>query len=236
MPLYRYAAPGGGGGGGGGALATPAFAPPGFSQGALEGYCLAEPPHPAPDSAPLALWARSGSGGGGGASPLFATCGNAACNASAAAAGFAPVGVMCWAGAADTPAQRACAVALPSIARSDPAFPEQTYWRGRAWAPQALLVWLGLRRYGDVPSAAAARLELAGMAGRAFLRQHDLFGQVNENLDGLTGLGSDRCARRRWGGAGFCACLPARVFLHFSPPAHLTPNPLPLSPHPSFCF
>jgi hypothetical protein len=69
----------------------------------------------------------------------------------------------------------------------------------------------------------AARLELAGMAGRAFLRQHDLFGQVNENLDGLTGLGSDRCARRRWGGAGFCACLPARVFLHVSPPR--TPHP-----------
>jgi glycogen debranching enzyme len=24
---------------------------------------------------------------------------------------------------------------LPSIARNDPAYPDQTYWRGRIWAP-----------------------------------------------------------------------------------------------------
>ena len=98
---------------------------------------------------------------------------------------------MCYAGAVDTTLQRACAVGLPSIARSDPAFEDQTYWRGRAWAPQAFLVWVGLQRYAHVPSVAARKKDLVAMASQVFLRQHGLFGQVNENLDGTTGLGSD---------------------------------------------
>ena len=36
---------------------------------------------------------------------------------------------------------------MPSIARNDPAYPEQDYWRGRIWAPMNFLVYLGLRRY-----------------------------------------------------------------------------------------
>ena len=84
------------------------------------------------------------------------------------------------------------AVPLPSIARSDAAFGEQTYWRGRAWAPQTFLTWLGLQRYSArVPAAADARRTLVAMATRVFRRQLVLFGQVNENLDGLLGLGSD---------------------------------------------
>ena len=125
------------------------------------------------------------------AAPAYATCGTAACNASAAAAGLAPVGAMCWASPAAAPADWPCAVALPSIGRSDAAFADQTYWRGRAWAPQAFLTWLGLQRYADVPSAAQARRVLVEKASRVFLRQLELFGQVNENLDGLLGLGSD---------------------------------------------
>jgi hypothetical protein len=100
-------------------------------------------------------------------------------------------GAMCWASAAATPLDWPCAIPLPSIGRSDAAFPEQTYWRGRSWAPQAFLTWLALRRYDDVASAAAARRALVDMASRAFARQVELFGQVNENLDGLLGLGSD---------------------------------------------
>ena len=182
VPLFRYVF------GGVTALATPAFAPPPpFAlTGGPEGFCFSAPQLPGPDSTPLALWAAAPP-----AAAAFVTCGNAACNASAAAAGLKPLGAMCWGGAADTPQQRACAVALPSIARADPAFGDQTYWRGRAWAPQAFLVWLGLARYSDVASMAAARGELAGMAAGLFLRQHALFGQVNENLDGVTGLGSD---------------------------------------------
>jgi hypothetical protein len=189
LPLQRWSSSSGAS-----ALVTPQHAPANSSsaswrlQAAAEAFCYAQPPPglQSRDSCALSLWLNSSSG-----FPA-ATCGTAACNASAAAAGLSlAAGSMCWAGCAESPAQRACAIALPSMARSDACFPEQTYWRGRAWAPQAFLVWLGLQRYANVPGAAAARQELASMASSAFLRQHQLFGQCNENLDGLTGLGSD---------------------------------------------
>ena len=49
--------------------------------------------------------------------PAYATCGTAACNASAAAAGLAPVGnsPMCWVSPAASPSDWPCAVALPAI-------------------------------------------------------------------------------------------------------------------------
>lgn len=185
LPLLRFV-----GEGGATALTTPFFAPVNnFTQVGVEGYCLSSPPVGRNDSTPLALW-----GGGSQPSPTppFVTCGTAACNASAAAVGLVPLGVMCYAGATETTLQRACAVALPSIGRGDPAFEDQTYWRGRAWAPQAFLVWAGLQRYAHaVPTVAERKGDLVEMATQVFLKQHELFGQVNENLDGTTGLGSD---------------------------------------------
>ena len=38
---------------------------------------------------------------------------------------------------------------VPSVIRTDPAFPGQYYWRGRIWAPYNYLLWLGLQRYAD---------------------------------------------------------------------------------------
>lgn len=40
-----------------------------------------------------------------------------------------------------------CTYAMPSIARNDPAFKDNSYWRGRIWGPMNYLVYLGLRRY-----------------------------------------------------------------------------------------
>jgi len=37
---------------------------------------------------------------------------------------------------------------LPSAARDDPAYSDNTYWRGRVWPPLNYLVWQGLRRAG----------------------------------------------------------------------------------------
>ena len=34
---------------------------------------------------------------------------------------------------------------IPAIARDDPAFQDQNYWRGRIWGPMNYLVYLGLR-------------------------------------------------------------------------------------------
>jgi hypothetical protein len=36
---------------------------------------------------------------------------------------------------------------IPSIARNDPAFPDQFYWRGSIWGPTNYLVYEGLKRY-----------------------------------------------------------------------------------------
>jgi putative isomerase len=38
---------------------------------------------------------------------------------------------------------------IPSIARDDPAFKDQNYWRGRIWGPMNYLVYLGLTNYDD---------------------------------------------------------------------------------------
>ena len=167
-------------------LATAACAPSDeFKPVRVEAACYAEADSLA--TQPIILWRSTNT-----TPATYATCGSAACNRTASAAGLRPLAEpMCFGGSVETPMDWPCAVPLPAIGRSDAAFGDQNYWRGRAWAPQAFLVWLGLQRYADVPVAVASRRTLASMASRAFMRQLDLFGQVNENLDGLLGLGSD---------------------------------------------
>ena len=47
---------------------------------------------------------------------------------------------------------------IPSIARNDPAFHDQDYWRGRIWGPMNYLVYLGLAQLpGLRPHAATSR-------------------------------------------------------------------------------
>lgn len=88
---------------------------------------------------------------------------------------------------------------LPSIARNDPAFPEQHYWRGRIWPPMNFLVYLGLRRAGLKDAQAA----LAEKSRELFLREWRRDGHVHENYSAIDGWGcpyewSDRFYH--WGG------------------------------------
>ena len=53
-------------------------------------------------------------------------------------------------------------IGLPSVSRADPAFVDNTYWRGRVWPILNWLVWLGLHRAGE--HEAAARLAEKGRA------------------------------------------------------------------------
>jgi neutral trehalase len=88
---------------------------------------------------------------------------------------------------------------LPSIARSDPAFPDQDYWRGRIWAPMNFLVYLGLRRY-DLPQA---RRDLAERSKALLLKTWLENGWVCENYCPNTGRGGDQPNSDRfyhWGG------------------------------------
>jgi hypothetical protein len=89
---------------------------------------------------------------------------------------------------------------IPSIARSDPAFPEQEYWRGRIWAPMNFLVYLGLCR---TPGFAAERRELADRSRDLLLREWRLHGHVHENYNANTGMGCDVASSDpfyHWGG------------------------------------
>lgn len=77
--------------------------------------------------------------------------------------------------------------AIPSIARDDPAFKDQDYWRGRIWGPMNYLVYLGLRNY-ELPRV---RREFAEKSYALFLKEWKEKGHVHENYNAVTGTGDD---------------------------------------------
>lgn len=88
---------------------------------------------------------------------------------------------------------------LPSIARNDPAYPEQRYWRGKVWAPMNYLVYLGLRKHG----LKDACRDLAAKSAELLLREWREHGHVHENYTCATGWGCDKPDSDRfyhWGG------------------------------------
>lgn len=76
---------------------------------------------------------------------------------------------------------------IPSIARNDPGFRDQEYWRGRIWGPMNYLVYLGLKNY-DEPDA---RRQLAVKSKALFDREWTEKGHVHENYNAVTGNGDD---------------------------------------------
>ena len=78
-------------------------------------------------------------------------------------------------------------MALISIARNDPAFHDQNYWRGRIWGPMNYLVYLGLCNYDD----SAVRRDFAKKSYDLFLKEWRDQGHVHENYNAITGTGDD---------------------------------------------
>ena len=76
---------------------------------------------------------------------------------------------------------------VPSIARDDPAFPRQRYWKGAIWPPLNFLTYLGLRRAGFAAEAA----EVARKSADLFLQEWRRQGFVSENYSAITGTGDD---------------------------------------------
>jgi hypothetical protein len=76
---------------------------------------------------------------------------------------------------------------IPSIARNDPAFQEQNYWRGRIWGPMNYLVYLGLRNYDD----SGTRRDFAHKSCQLFLKEWREKGHVHENYNAIQGTGDD---------------------------------------------
>jgi putative isomerase len=96
---------------------------------------------------------------------------------------------------------------IPSVARSDPAFHDQNYWRGRVWGPMNYLVYLGLLNY-DQP---AARRQLAQKSLALFNEEWSGKGHVHENYNAVTGAGDDVSSSDRfyhWGALlGLIDCM-----------------------------
>jgi hypothetical protein len=87
----------------------------------------------------------------------------------------------------ENPAEFGGEFVIPSIARSDPAYRDQDYWRGRIWGPMNYLVYLGLRNYNQP----GARQELADKSLNLFLKEWKKNGHVHENYNATLGEGDD---------------------------------------------
>jgi glycogen debranching enzyme len=74
---------------------------------------------------------------------------------------------------------------LPAIARNDPAFKDQEYWRGRIWGPMNYLVYEGLLNYAT-PSVVQARQQLAEKSIELFLHEWTAKGHVHENYSAVS--------------------------------------------------
>jgi glycogen debranching enzyme len=76
---------------------------------------------------------------------------------------------------------------LPSISRSDSGFKDNTYWRGRIWAPMNMLVYIGIINY-NLPNA---RKDLVEKSARLIMKSWQEERHIYENYNSVSGIGSD---------------------------------------------
>jgi hypothetical protein len=81
---------------------------------------------------------------------------------------------------------------IPAIARNDPAYHDQDYWRGRIWAPLNYLTYIALRRHRQAAGDAMEACRVLAEKGENLLMKEWLSkGHVHENFNGDTGEGCD---------------------------------------------
>ncbi|HEX4020919.1 MAG TPA: trehalase family glycosidase [Acidobacteriaceae bacterium] len=76
---------------------------------------------------------------------------------------------------------------IPSVARNNPEFSRQRYWKGAVWPPLNFLVYLGLRNYGLFSVSS----DLAQKSNAMFLNGWRTKGIICENYSAITGAGDD---------------------------------------------
>ncbi|HEX5552002.1 MAG TPA: trehalase family glycosidase [Chitinophagaceae bacterium] len=76
---------------------------------------------------------------------------------------------------------------MPSTPRNDPAFNDNSYWRGRIWGPMNFLVYLGMRNY----NLKAAREDLVNKSEALFMKNWKANSGVYENYNSVDGRGDD---------------------------------------------
>ena len=108
-----------------------------------------------------------------------------------------------------------CWWGLPSIARSDVAFPKLGYWRGYVWGPMALLTYWGLQQYDHVPIVRKGRRALVKQMRALMLEQWRSRGLICENFYPAKGAVPSGCSpgamhMYHWGAlTGFIGLLEA---------------------------
>ena len=108
-----------------------------------------------------------------------------------------------------------CWWGLPSIARSDAAFPKLGYWRGYVWGPMALLTYWGLAEYDHVPIVRQGRRALVKQMRALMLEQWRSRGLICENFYPAKGAVPSGCSpgamhMYHWGAlTGFIGLLEA---------------------------
>ncbi|MDR0619099.1 MAG: hypothetical protein LBG17_04275 [Bacteroidales bacterium] len=80
---------------------------------------------------------------------------------------------------------------IPAAPRNDSAFSDNTYWRGRIWAPLNFLVYMGLRDY-NTPKINDIRKQLALKSRALLIKSWNANGYVFENYNTVTGAGDDK--------------------------------------------
>lgn len=79
---------------------------------------------------------------------------------------------------------------MPASARNARGFSDNTYWRGRIWAPLNFLVYLGMRDY----KVDAARKDLVERSFNLLMMNWKLNGGIYENYNSVNGRGGDHGA------------------------------------------
>lgn len=82
---------------------------------------------------------------------------------------------------------------VPSISRSDPAYRDQNYWRGRVWGPHLYLVYTALShsKYALSEIIQQARNALVNQTDLMWRKEWNLYGHIHENYNGDTGVGCE---------------------------------------------
>jgi putative isomerase len=200
------------------ALTNSTTAPPdaegGYELVRQEGWCYSSPPTPTTQfpwpATELTLWYSAKRGD-------YQTCGSASCLVDTAQ-GYSRMGSLCYAFNGTGPEHMPCKYGGNSIVRSDEAFFDNVYWRGRIWGPHLQLLYWALQhpKYQGLPEVVAARQALVAQGKRLVQQEWDLFRQVTENYNGVIGVGEDvgdadpfyrQCGRSAGAGGRKCTCL-----------------------------
>ena len=92
---------------------------------------------------------------------------------------------------------------LPSIAKNDPAYFDQEYWRGRVWAPLNFLVYLAFAKRGMTEE----KRDLAEKSRHIFMKEWTEHRHVHENYNSITGEGCDKKTSDKFYHWGALLCM-----------------------------